>query len=59
VGNTILYNLIGYTGMSQAAKDVVEGTFLEKTWQRNQEYTTGNQTAHQGNVNVRRYQSTW
>ena len=28
--NTILYDLIGYTGMSQAAKDVVEGTFLEK-----------------------------
>jgi hypothetical protein len=28
--NTILYNLIGYTGMSQAAKDVVEGTFMEK-----------------------------
>jgi hypothetical protein len=28
--NTILYNLIGYTGMSQAAKDVVKGTFLEK-----------------------------
>jgi hypothetical protein len=27
--NTILYDLIGYTGMSQAAKDVVEGTFLE------------------------------
>jgi hypothetical protein len=28
--NTILYDLIGYTGMSQAAKDVVKGTFLEK-----------------------------
>jgi hypothetical protein len=28
--NTILDNLIGYTGMSQAAKDVVEGTFFEK-----------------------------
>jgi hypothetical protein len=28
--NTILYDLIGYTGMSQATKDVVEGTFLEK-----------------------------
>jgi hypothetical protein len=28
--NTILYDLIGYTGMSQAAKHVVEGTFLEK-----------------------------
>jgi hypothetical protein len=28
--NTILYDLIGYMRMSQAAKDVVEGTFLEK-----------------------------
>jgi hypothetical protein len=28
--NTILYVLIGYMGMSQAAKDVVKGTFLEK-----------------------------
>jgi hypothetical protein len=28
--NTVLYDLIGYTGMSQAAKKVVDGTFLEK-----------------------------
>jgi hypothetical protein len=28
--NTVLYDLIGYTGMSQAAKDVVDGTFLVK-----------------------------
>jgi Zn-dependent M28 family amino/carboxypeptidase len=28
--NTILYDLIGYTGMSKAAKEVVNGTFLEK-----------------------------
>jgi hypothetical protein len=28
--NTVLYDLIGYTGMSQAAKDVVDATFLEK-----------------------------
>jgi hypothetical protein len=28
--NTILYYLIGYMGMSQAAKDVVKGTFLER-----------------------------
>ncbi len=28
--NTVLYDLIGYTGMSQADKDVVEGSFLEK-----------------------------
>jgi hypothetical protein len=28
--NTVLYDLIGYTGMSQAAKDVVDGTFLAK-----------------------------
>jgi hypothetical protein len=26
----VLYNTIGYTGMNQAAKDMVEGTFLEK-----------------------------
>jgi hypothetical protein len=26
----ILYDLTGYTGMSQAAKDVVDGTFMEK-----------------------------
>ena len=26
----VLYDLIGYTGMSKAAKDVVDGTFLEK-----------------------------
>jgi hypothetical protein len=25
--NTVVYDLIGYTGMSQAAKDVVDGTF--------------------------------
>jgi hypothetical protein len=28
--NTMLYDIIGYTGMSQATMDVVEGTFLEK-----------------------------
>jgi hypothetical protein len=28
--NMVLYVLIGYTGMSQAAKDVVDGTFLAK-----------------------------
>jgi hypothetical protein len=28
--NMILYDLIGYTGMSQAARDVVNGTFMEK-----------------------------
>jgi hypothetical protein len=28
--NTVLYNLLGYTGMSKVAKDVVKGTFLEK-----------------------------
>jgi hypothetical protein len=28
--NTVLYDLLGYTGMSQAAKDVVDGTFLVK-----------------------------
>jgi hypothetical protein len=28
--NTVLYDLLGYTGMSKVAKDVVEGTFLEK-----------------------------
>jgi hypothetical protein len=28
--NTMLYDIIGYTGMSQAAMDVVESTFLEK-----------------------------
>jgi hypothetical protein len=28
--NTVLYDLIRYTGMSQAAKDVVDGTFLAK-----------------------------
>jgi hypothetical protein len=28
--NMVLYDLIGYTGMSQAAKDVVDGTFLSK-----------------------------
>jgi hypothetical protein len=28
--NTVLYDLIGYTGMRQAAKDVVDGTFLAK-----------------------------
>jgi hypothetical protein len=28
--NTILYDLIGYTGMSQATRDVVNGTFMEK-----------------------------
>jgi hypothetical protein len=28
--NTVLYDLLGYTGMSKAAKDVVEGTFMEK-----------------------------
>jgi hypothetical protein len=28
--NMVLYDLIGYTGMSQAAKEVVDGTFLEK-----------------------------
>ncbi len=26
----MLYDLVGYTGMSQAAKDIMEGTFLEK-----------------------------
>jgi hypothetical protein len=30
VKNTILYDLIGYTGMSQAARDLVDGTFMEK-----------------------------
>jgi hypothetical protein len=24
--NTVLFNLLGYTGMNQAAKDVVDGT---------------------------------
>ncbi len=28
--NMILYDLIGYTGMSEASKEVVNGTFLEK-----------------------------
>lgn len=28
--NTVLYDLLGYTGMSKAAKDVVDGNFLEK-----------------------------
>jgi hypothetical protein len=28
--DTILYDLIGYTGMSKAAKDIVDGTFMEK-----------------------------
>jgi hypothetical protein len=28
--NTVLYDLIGYMGMSQAAKDVVDGTFMMK-----------------------------
>jgi hypothetical protein len=28
--NTILYDLIGYTGMSKTAKEVINGTFLEK-----------------------------
>jgi hypothetical protein len=28
--NTILYDLIGYTGMSKAAKEVINGTYLEK-----------------------------
>jgi hypothetical protein len=28
--NTILYDLIGYTGTSKAAKEVINGTFLEK-----------------------------
>jgi hypothetical protein len=28
--NMVLYDLIGYTGMSQAAKDVVDGTFMMK-----------------------------
>jgi hypothetical protein len=28
--NMILYDLIGYTGMSKAAKEVINGTFLEK-----------------------------
>jgi hypothetical protein len=28
--DTILYNLIGYTGMSKAAKDIVDGTFMGK-----------------------------
>jgi hypothetical protein len=28
--DTVLYDLIGYTGMSKEAKDVIEGTFLEK-----------------------------
>jgi hypothetical protein len=28
--NTVLYDLIGYTGMSAAAKDIVDGTFIEK-----------------------------
>ncbi len=28
--STVLYDLLGYTGMSKAAKDVVDGTFLEK-----------------------------
>jgi hypothetical protein len=28
--NTVLYDLLGYTGMSQAAKDAVDGTFLVK-----------------------------
>jgi hypothetical protein len=26
----VLYDLIGYTGMSKAAKEVVDWTFLEK-----------------------------
>jgi hypothetical protein len=28
--STILYDLMGYTGMSQAARDVVDSTFMEK-----------------------------
>jgi hypothetical protein len=28
--NMILYDLIGYTGMSQATRDVVDSTFMEK-----------------------------
>jgi hypothetical protein len=28
--DTILYDLLGYTGMSKAAKDMVDGTFMEK-----------------------------
>ena len=28
--NMVLYDLLGYTGMSKAARDVVDGTFLEK-----------------------------
>jgi hypothetical protein len=28
--NMVLYDLIGYTGMSQAAENVVDGTFLAK-----------------------------
>lgn len=28
--NMILYDLIGYTGMSQAGRDVVDSTFMEK-----------------------------
>lgn len=28
--NTVLYDLLGYTGMSQAARHVVEGTFMER-----------------------------
>jgi hypothetical protein len=28
--NTVLYDLLGYTGMSKAAREVVDGTFLEK-----------------------------
>jgi hypothetical protein len=28
--NMVLYDLLGYTGMSKAAKDMVDGTFLEK-----------------------------
>ena len=28
--NTVLYDLIGYTGMSAAAKDIVDDTFMEK-----------------------------
>jgi hypothetical protein len=28
--DTILYDLLGYTGMSKAVKDMVDGTFMEK-----------------------------
>jgi hypothetical protein len=28
--NSVLYDLLGYTGMSKAAREVVDGSFLDK-----------------------------